>query len=209
MSHGTTGETGELDARAGYFAELAPRWDTGGQDPAATVDRLAQLRDLLGLEHGIDLLEVGCGTGQITGWLADQVAPGRVVAVDFAEAMLECARRKVTTAEFRFADVCSTDLGERCFDVALCFHSFPHFRDQGAAAINLARALRPGGRLLVMHLASRAEINAFHDQVGGAVSGDHLPAPTEWETLLPQAGLRLTDYQDREGLFFLAAVKPA
>lgn len=208
MTLGTTGDTDDLDPRVGYFAELAHRWDTAGQDPATTVERLAELRGVLGLKPGDDLLEAGCGTGQITAWLADQVAPGRVVAVDFAETMLECARLKRIPAEFRFADVCCTELGEGCFDVVLCFHSFPHFRDQRAAAINLARALRPGGRLLVMHLASRAEINAFHDQVGGAVSGDHLPGRTEWETLLSQAGLRLTDYEDREGLFFLAAAKP-
>lgn len=197
-----------MDPRIGYFAELAHRWDTAGQDPAITVERLAGLKDVLGLEPGSDLLEAGCGTGQITAWLAAQVAPGRVVAVDFAEPMLECARRKGIPAEFRCADVCCADLGEDCFDAVLCFHSFPHFRDQTAAAVNLARALRPGGRLLVMHLASRAEINAFHDQVGGAVSGDHLPGQTEWETLLARAGLRPADHQDRQGLFFLAAVKP-
>lgn len=198
-------EASGRDPRIAFFNGLADRWDSGEQDPAETVSRLAGLSDLVQLKPGHDLLEVGCGTGQITGWLASQVAPGRVVAVDFAEAMLDQARHKGIPAELRCVDVCDADLGERCFDVVFCFHSFPHFRDQSAALRHLARALRPTGRLLVIHLAGSAEINAFHDQVGGAVAGDHLPVGDAWGPLLASAGLRLQDYQDREGLFFLAA----
>ena len=143
--------------------------------------------------------------GQITGWLAARVAPGQVVAVDFAEAMLAQARRKQLAAEFRRADVCRDPLGQRCFDVVLCFHSFPHFRDQAAALRNLASALRPGGRLMVMHLAGSAQINAFHDEVGGAVAGDHLPSCADWECLLAQAGLQIRQFLDHDDLFLLVA----
>lgn len=193
------------DPRRHYFEELAPRWDVDGQDPGGTVARLEELADQLQLQPGMDLLEVGCGTGQITGWLAARVAPGKVVAVDFAEAMLAQARRKQLAAEFRRADVCCDPLGQRCFDVALCFHSFPHFRDQAAALRNLASALRPDGRLMVMHLAGSEQINAFHDEVGGAVSGDHLPSRTDWECLLAQAGLQIRQLLDHDDLFLLVA----
>jgi ubiquinone/menaquinone biosynthesis C-methylase UbiE len=198
--------TRERDPRIAYFDGLADRWDTCGQDPADTLRRLESLSVQLALRAGEDLLEVGCGTGQITGWLATQVSPGRVVAIDFAEAMLEQARRKNVPAEFRCADVCCDGLGEHCFDVILCFHSFPHFRDQPAALRNLACALRRAGRLVVMHLAGRAQINAFHDQVGGAVGGDHLPGEDAWKPLLAHAGLQIRQYEDRESLFFLSAV---
>lgn len=206
MSPAVHAKTLERDPRIAYFDGLADRWDTCGQDPAATIRELEKSSVLLALGPGEDVLEVGCGTGQITGWLASRVSPGRVVAVDFAPAMLEQARRKNVPAEFRCADVCCDGLGEHCFDVILCFHSFPHFRDPPAALQNLARALRRDGRLLVMHLAGRAQINAFHDQVGGAVSGDHLPGEDAWEPLLAAAGLQIQRYDDREGLFFLSAV---
>jgi len=195
----------EGDPRIAYFNGLAARWDSAGQDPSVTICQLAERHGLLGLKSGDDLLEVGCGTGQISGWLAAHVAPGKVVAVDFAEAMLEQARRKNLPVEFRCADACCTELGSQCFDVVLCFHSFPHFRDPSAALKNLTRALRTGGRLLVMHLASSAQINAFHDHVGGAVAGDHLPSNSDWESLLAGSGLRIQKYHDRDGLFFLAA----
>jgi hypothetical protein len=54
-----------------------------------------------------------------------------------------------------------------------------------------------------MHLAGRDQINAFHDEVGGAVAGDHLPERGDWEPLLAGAGLRLGQYEDRDGLFLL------
>lgn len=193
------------DPRVEFFGSLAERWDEVGQDPSATVARLAELSGLLQLKPGTDLLEVGCGTGQITGWLAEQVAPGKVVAVDFAEAMLQQARRKLVAADFRCADVCRDDLGTQCFDTILCFHSFPHFRDQPAALKNLARALRSTGRLIVMHLAGSREINKFHDHVGGAVAGDHLPSLDVWQTLLATAGLEVRQHKDGDGLFMLVA----
>jgi len=198
-------EPSASDPRIAFFDRLASQWDTNEQDPEAAVDKVAAMADYLALRPGENLLEVGCGTGQLTGWLAEQVAPGRVVAVDFSQGMLDRARAKKLPAEFRLADVCQDVLGEGCFDVAFCFHAFPHFRDQAAALRNLARALCDGGRLIVMHLAASAAINAFHDQVGREVFGDHLPIGPQWDTLLGSTGFTLDQHLDGDGLFFLRA----
>ena len=119
--------------------------------------------------------------------------------------MLKHARAKAIDAEFHHRDVCDDSPFETNFDVVLCFHSFPHYRDQAAALKNLAGALKPGGRLLVMHLNSRADVNAFHDSVGGHVTGDHLPSADAWADLLAGAGLKQTELIDQPGLFFLRA----
>ena len=195
------------DPRIGFFNRIAAEWDAAEQDPAETIRRLEAISDLLALRPGQQVLEVGCGTGQLTGWLADRVRPGAVVGVDFSPGMLQQARAKGLEAELRLADVCRDELGPAQFDLALCFHSFPHFRDQARAVENLAGVLQCGGRLLVVHLNSRAEVNAFHDQVGGAVAGDHLPDQPTWDTLLSPVGLRRTHWIDREGLFFLEAIR--
>lgn len=195
------------DPRVGFFDRIAAAWDHDEQDPLDTLRRVEQNEHLLGLRSGERVLEVGCGTGQLTDWITQRVHPGRVVAVDFSPRMLANARAKNIDAEFRQADVCGDALGEACFDAVLCFHSFPHFRDQAAALANLARAMAPDGRLLVMHLNDRAAINAYHDQVGGEVAGDHLPDVEQWDALLATAGLRRTEWLDREGLFLLRAVR--
>lgn len=197
------------DPRTAFFDDLAGRWDHGEQSPEETVRRVAELAGHLAIEPGQDVLEVGCGTGQLTGWLVEQASPGKVVAVDFAPAMVAMAQAKSISAEFRVADACGGDLGTDCFDVVLCFHSFPHFRDQPGALRNLARALKPGGRLIVMHLAGSAAINAFHSGVGGVVSGDHLPCAEAWPPILAAAGLRLVSLVDRDDLFLLIAEQVA
>ena len=193
------------DPRIAFFDRLADQWDHDEQDPLDTIRRVGEQAELLGLQPGEDVLEVGCGTGQLTGWLVEQVRPARVVALDFSAKMLKHARAKAIDAEFRHLDVCSDAPGESSFDVVLCFHSFPHYRDQAAALKNLAGALKPGGRLLVMHLNSSADVNAFHDSVGGHVTGDHLPSADAWPDLLATAGLKQTELIDQPGLFFLRA----
>lgn len=166
---------------------------------------MEQLRPQLDLRAGTDLLEVGCGTGQLTGWLRQAVQPGRVTSIDFAPAMIAQARRRLPDADLRVADVCGDCLGTALYDVVLCFHSFPHFRDPAAALANIARALKPGGRLLVIHVAGSAHINALHTGLGGAVGHDHLPRADAWESLLQAADMRLDNLIDREDLFLLQA----
>jgi SAM-dependent methyltransferase len=139
-------------------------------------------------------------------WLAAQVAPGRVTAIDFAPEMVARAGVKGIDADFACLDVCRDRLDGDCYDVILCFHSFPHFRDQPAALSNFARALKPAGRLIVMHLAGSAHINGFHAGLDGPVNGDILPVGQAWKPLLKAAGLRQTCLVDREHLFFLDAV---
>ena len=193
-----------VDPTKGFFDEQAEKWDES-HTAAATIDRIAAVGDLMELQSGQELLEVGCGTGVLTAWLADRVGAEHVTAVDFSRNMIEKARVKGIGAEFRVADVCADDLGSERYDVVLCFHSFPHFRDQQAALNRIAAALKPEGRLIVMHLRGRSEINAFHDEIGGPVAGHHLPDVDAFDSLLARAGLERTELVDREGLYFLEA----
>ncbi|MFW6066043.1 MAG: class I SAM-dependent methyltransferase [Planctomycetota bacterium] len=194
------------DPRIGYFDSLAANWDFEEPSTEDMVTGLSAQAELLDLRSGEDLLEVGCGTGKTTGWLAGQVAPGRVTAIDFSEKMIELARRKPLDADFACLDVCSDDLGRDVYDVILCFHSFPHFRDQRSALENFAAALKPSGRLIVMHLVGSERLNQFHADLSGPVKGDVLPVGDQWPPLLDAAGLRQTKLIDRQDLFFLKAV---
>jgi SAM-dependent methyltransferase len=194
-----------LDPRIAFFDHQAPTWDTCGPDPVATVRRLRELEGRWGLRHGQDVLEVGCGTGQITGWLIETVKPGKVVAADFSSAMLKQARARGLAADFRLMDICVEQPVAEQVDVVFCFHSFPHFRDQAAALRQMARWLRTGGRLTVLHLTGSGALNAFHQQVGGPVGQDRLPPAHEWPALIAPAGLRLVEIDDSDGLFLMQA----
>lgn len=193
------------DPRIAFFDRQAPTWDQTGPDPALTLKRLHELNGRLGLQPGMDVLEVGCGTGQITGWLAEKVRPGRVLGIDFSAAMLNKARDRRLEAEFALVDICieRPPLGQ--FDFVLCFHSFPHFSDQPAALRQIRRHLRPGGRLTVLHLAGSEHLNGFHHKIGGAVAHDFLPPAKHWPAIAERAGLRLIMAEDQPDLFLVQA----
>jgi len=196
------------DRRIAFFDHHAATWD-GEHDAGPAIRRMETLQDKIALAPGCNVLEVGCGTGALTGWLAEAVRPGQVTGIDFAPGMISQATAKGLRATFRCLDVCTDDLGEARYDVALCFHSFPHFRDPAAALRNLARSLKPSGRLAVIHLRGSQQINAFHASVGGAVCGDRLPRGKQWDALLAQAGLARRTLDDDDGGFFLLARRAA
>jgi len=197
------------DPRIAFFDSHADRWDSYGPPIAEVLARLDALRSVLPLAPSMDVLEIGCGTGNVTGWLATVVRPGRVTAMDFSPKMLALAAARGVDAELRLADVCSDDLGSSRFDAAFCMHVFPHFRDHAAALRNIARALKPAGWLIVLHLVGRQTVNSVHTDAGGPVAGDHLPAPDVWPQLLTPAGLEMAQLTDRPDLFLVTARKRA
>lgn len=193
------------DPRIAFFDRHAPTWDATGPDPAATLRRLRELNRQLGFHSGQNLLEAGCGTGQITGWLVETVRPGRVVAADFSPAMLARARQRGLDAEFREWDVCQEWPAKERFDVVFCFNAFAHFRDKPAALRHIAPLLEPTAVLVVLHLSGSAKLNAFHGSLGEPVCLDLLPRQEAWGALLAGAGLRLASLTDQDDLFLLKA----
>ena len=195
------------DPRIAFFDQHAPAWDSYGPPAEAVLERLDTLCPLLGLQAGERILEVGCGTGRVTAWLARIVKPGRVTALDFSPRMLEIARARGVDADFHCLDVCSDDLGEDRYDVAFCMHVVPHLRDHLQALRRLTRALKPGGRLIVLHLIGRERVNAIHAHSGGAVAGDRLPDPDHWRSLTNACGLSISRLDDRDDLFLLVGMR--
>lgn len=109
--------------------------------------------DAVRLAPGEAVLDVGCGFGTSTLEAEERVAPtGRVVGVDISAAMLEGARRRVAAAglddiELLHADAQVHEFRAGSFDAVISRFGLMFFDDPTAAFGNLARALRPGGRL--------------------------------------------------------------
>jgi SAM-dependent methyltransferase len=101
------------------------------------------------------VLELACGGGALSAWMADRTA-GEVVGVDFSSRQLQHAARYVAGGRrpnLRFVqhDIMRlADLDEGCFDAAICLDAGCYLPDRGAALKQVAACLRPGARLLVV-----------------------------------------------------------
>ena len=197
------------DPRIAFFDNLAANWDNENPSADDMTAVLEKHKELLDLRSGDTILEVGCGTGKTTPWFVEQVAPGAVTAVDFSPEMIARAKSKSIGAEFICTDVCCDDMGTDRFEAVICLHSFPHFRDQPTAIKILSRAIKPGGKLIVMHIAGSQHINSFHANLDAAVNVDMLPVGKQWEPLVKNGNLNLEELIDREDLFFMKACKPS
>jgi SAM-dependent methyltransferase len=110
---------------------------------------LASLGDL---EPGAAVLDACCGAGLALRWL-DPDAIGRYIGVDSSPAMLErgqqvARQRRFADAEFVLADVEAIPLPEGAVDVALLYNALHAVPDPQAAATEVARCVKPDGRLL-------------------------------------------------------------
>ena len=105
------------------------------------------------LQPGERVLDVGCGRGASTVEAAECVAPsGLVVGVDISATMLQAARARSAAAGLHNVELLEADAQVHAFDpgsfdVVISRFGVMFFDDPQAAFANLARALRPGGRL--------------------------------------------------------------
>lgn len=97
---------------------------------------------------GRTVVEVGCGSAPCAAWLAGQLrhTGARVVGVDISHGMLTRAPR-IDGLHLLQADAASLPVAEDAADVVFSsFGGYPFLADLGAAMVELARVLRPGGR---------------------------------------------------------------
>ena len=150
-------------------------WDRLSQTYATETDQLFEpvvhrIVDRAGLRPGETVLDLGSGTGSVAIEAAGRVGPnGSVVGIDPSPRMLEQAKRRGgTTTDFVLgtAEEIPSETGR--FDVAIASLSLMYVIDRTAAAAELARVLRPGGRLVavVWSDADHCDIVRVQDAVG-------------------------------------------
>lgn len=128
--------------------DATSRWD-------ATIELRAWERDRLRLVAGERLLDVGCGLGEAALALAvDLGASGEVVGIDASAAMLAVARERSGAApcpvRFSAGDALALDEPDRSFDAVRSERTLQWVADPRAAVAEMARVLRPGGRIALI-----------------------------------------------------------
>jgi SAM-dependent methyltransferase len=93
------------------------------------------------------VLDAACGTGRYSEYL---VGHGhRVIGVDSSGAMLAKARAKLPQGDFREGDLEALPLAAGSVDAAVCALALVHLPEVGQAIAELARVVRPGGRVII------------------------------------------------------------
>ncbi|MFG2334150.1 class I SAM-dependent methyltransferase [Streptomyces sp. NPDC048604] len=140
------------DAAAAAFDEEPDHGLRAGPTRAAWAARLSAWVGAEGDGGGLDVLDVGCGTGSLSLLLAG--AGHRVTGVDLAPRMVEQARTKLRDAglpaRFLVGDATRPPTQAERFDIVLCRHLVWTLPDPAAALREWVARLRPGGRLVLV-----------------------------------------------------------
>jgi demethylmenaquinone methyltransferase / 2-methoxy-6-polyprenyl-1,4-benzoquinol methylase len=113
--------------------------------------------DLARLGPGGRALDVATGTGDLALALAERVGPeGAVVGCDFSEGMLARARDKDAQGRvaWEWADALALPYPDAAFDTATVGFGARNFSDLGRGIAEMARVVRPGGRVVVLEITT-------------------------------------------------------
>lgn len=145
----------------GLFTRIAGMYDALNRVLTFGVDlcwRKRALEMLAASAEPASLLDLATGTADLAIGAARRFPSVHVTGVDLTPAMLEVGRAKVGKAglsgrvELREGNALALDLPDGVFDAAACAFGFRNFPDQDRALREVARVLRPDGRLLVLEL---------------------------------------------------------
>ncbi|MCM2389863.1 class I SAM-dependent methyltransferase [Streptomyces albipurpureus] len=187
-----------------FFGTRAAGWDARFPDDerayAAAVARL-------GLSRGDTVLDAGCGTGRALPPLRSAVGDrGTVLGVDLTPEMLAAATTagRDQWALLLLADVSRLPLVHASLDAVFAAGLIAHLPQPDVGLRELARVVRPGGRLALFHPLGRAALAA---RQGRQIGDDDLRAEPRLNDLLAASGWRMTSYEDQDARFLVLAIR--
>jgi SAM-dependent methyltransferase len=168
-----------------FFSTAAGQWDALRAELFGAHAGVAGLLALLSDAWVVG--DLGCGTGAVSAELAPYVA--RVVAVDESRAMLAAARRRVAghgNVELRAGELEDLPIADGELDAAVLSLVLHYVPEPPQALVEAHRALRAGGRLLVVDMMEHGRAE-YREQMGHVWQGFTEPQVRAW---LEQAGFR-------------------
>ncbi|MDJ0381097.1 methyltransferase domain-containing protein [Streptomyces sp. G-G2] len=187
-----------------FFGARAADWDRKfPRDGPAFATAVSEF----GLRLGQRVLDAGCGTGRALTELRAAVGPsGTVLGADLTPQMLAEAARagRDAAGTLLLADVARLPLRDGCLDAVFAAGLIAHLPDPGANLRELARVVRPGGRLALFHPIGRAALAARQGRelTPGDMRAEHNLGP-----LLAGSGWDMASYADEEDRFLALAVR--
>ena len=193
-----------------FFDSLAEHWDEM-QDLPMLSERIKKFFAAIGMSKNEHVMDLGCGTGNVTRELLDWLGPnGRVTAVDISDQMIEIAKSKIQDPRLSWccADVVQTGLSDASFDRVICYSAWPHFTDPIGTLKELSRMLKSHGEISILHFISRDAVNEIHIHVKDPAIHSHLLLPVdELAKLFAENGFEIIQKIDTDTEYLLQARK--
>lgn len=141
------------DLQREYYAREAEGYDAacfGNRDNRSHTAKIMRIRDLLNPEPGMNILEVGAGTG-IHGLRLRALAPGiHYTGMDLSPEMIDIARRRLGPDVNLFTGPAeSLPFDDEHFDGVFCCATLHHLADRPKGLAEMIRVLKPGGSLVM------------------------------------------------------------
>ena len=183
------------------YDEWAPSYDSA-QNPTRDLNAAA-LREQPFSLAGSRVLEIGCGTGRNTDWLA---RAEHVTAVDFSRGMLERARARVTKQNIRFVEGDVTEAWrfvEGFYDVIVANLILEHVRDLRHVFAEAFRAACTGGTFYIGELHPYKQLLGTQARYRLSEEGEEIRIDAVRHTISEfvneglRAGFRLEDLRER------------
>jgi ubiquinone/menaquinone biosynthesis C-methylase UbiE len=194
-AHGWS-EAPERTVAEGYL-EWAPAYDEAA-NPIISLDE-SVVPALLAETPAGRAVDAACGTGRLSALLAE--LGHDVIGVDETEQMLARARERLPGAEFRAGSLTSLPVPDDAADLAVCSLALTHLEDLGTAVAELARVVRPGGRVVIsdvhpvmVSLGSQAAYRMDDDTI--RYVRNHVHWPGAYLSAFASAGLHVRACHD-------------
>jgi SAM-dependent methyltransferase len=202
----------QRQAREGFFEGAAGEWDELRTELFAPRFELLGLLGLMQPDWVVG--DLGCGTGHFA--LAAAPFVRSVIAVDGSQAMLDVAKTRLAgrgNVELRRGDLASLPIADGALDLAVLNLVLPYAADPGLVIREVARVLRPGGRVLVVDLQPHDQVE-LRQRFGQQWQGFSAEALRDWFdqahlTAARQAALPAEPHARGPLLFAAVAFKPS
>ena len=212
LTEGTTPPGTETERQASLwvrdmFGRIAPRYDLLNHLLSFNIDRYWRARtvaqvSLILARPGALVLDIACGTGDLTKALLAHRPGANVFGTDFCHPMLQAASGKIAGARLFGADAMQLPIADESADlitIAFGFRNLVNYRD---GLRELRRILKPGGMLAILEFSTPpnpalARLYGFYSRailpaIGGVISGSK-----DAYTYLPES---VRKFPDAEGL---------
>lgn len=158
-----------------FFDNLAPTWDAN--EIRSTPERVKAILGKLPIGRGMNVLDLGTGTGVLVPYLSEIVgSEGHVTAIDLSEGMLSIAKQKY--GELKNVDFLKIDFEEEqipgLYDVVMLYSVYPHLHAPADTMEWLFKMnMKAGGVIVIAFPSDEKFINNIHHERQS--ESDHLP----------------------------------